>query len=521
MTTLSLATILAEAARRAPHKTALVMGEQRLPYAQLWEEARRVGARLHERGIEPGDRVALIAPNVPDFVRSYYGILAAGAVVVPVPTLLNGDEAAYLVGHSGARAVLHHASYAEVARVAADEVAVPAWPVEGFGDGAEPLPTYVTRQAEDPAVVFYTSGTTGRSKGALLTHLNLVMNATVNAYDANPIRREDVVMGCLPLFHTFGQTVSMNSTFRVGGTLVLQPRFDAAAAIETMRAEGATLFFGVPTMYVQLLDAASRTEDLPDLRECISGGASLPVAVLERFEKTFATTVYEGYGLSETSPTASVNQPWFGTRAGTVGHPIWGVDVEVADETVDDRIVLLQPGELGEIVIRGHNVFAGYLDNPEATAEAVVDGWFRTGDIGRKDDEGFISIVDRKKDLIIRGGFNVYPREVEEVLMRHPAVAQVAVIGVPDPERGEEVCAVVVPHEGADVTEEEMVAWSREQLGRHKYPRRVEVVRTLPMGPSHKVLKRELRAQFAPTRTTDASSDAETSTATTPHVPEA
>jgi long-chain acyl-CoA synthetase len=220
------------------------------------------------------------------------------------------------------------------------------------------------------------------------------------------------------------------------------------------------------------------------------------VAVLEEFEKVFGTRVFEGYGLSETSPTASVNQPWFGTRPGTVGHPIWGVDVEVAAETVEDRIELLGAGELGEIVIRGHNVFAGYLDDPDATAAAIVDGWFRTGDIGLKDEDGFISIVDRKKDLIIRGGFNVYPREVEEVLVRHDAVAQVAVIGVPDPEKGEEICAVVVAVPGAQLDADELVAWARERLGRHKYPRVVHVVDELPLGPSHKVLKRELRTRF-------------------------
>ncbi|MGZ4436068.1 MAG: long-chain-fatty-acid--CoA ligase [Nocardioides sp.] len=496
MTTLSLATVLAESARRTPDKLALVEGDLRLTYRQLWEDARRYAGALAGHDVVPGDRVALLAPNVADFVRAYYGILAAGGTVVPVPTLLNAEEAAYLVRHSGARAVIHERGFAGVARSAAEQVGVPAWGIEGFADGSDPVPTYATRQAEDTAVIFYTSGTTGRPKGAVLTHLNLVMNSTVNAFDANPIRRDDVVMGCLPLFHTFGQTVSMNSTFRVGATLVLQPRFDADRAVEIMHRERATLFFGVPTMYVQLLDAATRASDLPQLRDCISGGASLPVAVLERFEKAFATTVYEGYGLSETSPTASVNQPWFGTRAGTVGHAIWGVEVEIADETLDDRIDLLPAGRLGEIVVRGHNVFAGYLDNPEATAQAIVDGWFRTGDIGTKDADGFITIVDRKKDLIIRGGFNVYPREVEEVLMRHPGVAQVAVIGIPDDEKGEEVCAVVIPAEGASLQDDELVAWSREQLGRHKYPRRVELVPALPMGPSHKVLKRELRARF-------------------------
>ncbi|UYM03603.1 long-chain-fatty-acid--CoA ligase [Solicola gregarius] len=493
MTTLSLASVLAEPARRTPDRTALVEGGLRLDYATLWEDARRCAAALAERGVQAGSRVALLAPNVADFVRAYYGIIAAGGVVVPVPTLLNSDEAAYILGHAGAGIVLHDASFASVATAAAEAVGIEAVAVEGLGAGRDPVAAPTARDADDTAVIFYTSGTTGRPKGARLTHLNLVLNATTNAFDANSFTRDDVVMGCLPLFHTFGQSVAMNSTFRAGATLVLQARFDAAAALELMVRERASLFFGVPTMYVQLLQAAGGADRLPELRDCVSGGASLPVAVLEEFEKTFGTTVFEGYGLSETSPTATVNQRCFGTRAGTVGHPLWGIDVEVADEASEDRIVLLATGELGEVVVRGHNVFAGYLDDPAATAQAMVDGWFRTGDIGRKDADGFISIVDRKKDLIIRGGFNVYPREVEEVLVRHPAVGQVAVIGLPDPEKGEEVCAVVVPADESSVDPDEVRTWARERLGRHKYPRTVEVVEELPLGPSHKVLKRELR----------------------------
>jgi long-chain acyl-CoA synthetase len=499
MTALSLAIVLADPARRSPDATAVVQGDERFGYGQLWTDALRYAAALADHGVRPGTRVALLAPNVVDFVRGYYGILAAGGVVVPIPTLLTAGEAAYLIGHSGAELVLYDKAFAAIATEAAAQHDVRTADLAHVADDAEPLPYYVSREAEDPAVIFYTSGTTGRPKGALLTHVNLVLNATVNAYDANPIRRDDVIMGSLPLFHTFGQSVSMNGAFRAGATLVLQPRFHPDQAIEIMRTQGATLFFGVPTMYVQLLAAAARAGDsaeLPGLRHCISGGAALPLTVLERFEKTFGTTIYEGYGLSETSPTASVNQPWYGTRAGTVGHPIWGVDVEVAADDVEGRIELLPVGELGEIVIRGHDVFAGYLDDPAATAQVVVDGWFRTGDIGRRDEQGFISIVDRKKDLIIRGGFNVYPREVEEVLARHPSVAQVAVIGLPDESRGEEVCAVVVPVDAATFDAAELIEWSREKLGGHKYPRRVEVVTELPLGPSHKVLKRELRARF-------------------------
>jgi long-chain acyl-CoA synthetase len=511
-TTLSLASVLAESARRYPGKVAVVDGAVRMTYADLWADALSYAAGLRSLGVRPGGTVALIAPNVADFPRAYFAISAAGAVIVPVHLLLTADEAAYVLKDSGVDLVVCHTSQLAMGRAAAERAGLPlvtVGPVPGdlgvprledVAAAQAPLVSYETRVAEDPAVVFYTSGTTGEPKGAVLTQLNLVMNATVNAFDAHDVRSSDVVLGCLPLFHTFGQTVGMNSTFRAGGTLVLLPRFSGEAAIDAMLAEGVDVFHGVPTMYIALVEAAAARAELPErrtlpeLRLCISGGASLPVAVLERFNAAFATTIYEGYGLSETSPTASVNQPHFGSRAGTVGHPIWGVEVEIAEADVEDRISLLPPGELGEIVIRGHNVFSGYLGRPDETAKALVDGWFRTGDLGQKDAEGFISIVDRKKDVIIRGGFNVYPREVEEVLARHPAVAQVAVVGVPDDRYGEEVWAVVVPVPGADVpAEEEFVAWAHERVGKHKYPRRVRVVDDLPLGPSHKVLKREIR----------------------------
>ncbi|MGK5741062.1 long-chain-fatty-acid--CoA ligase [Micromonospora sp. URMC 103] len=512
MTALSLAMVLAESARRHADTVAVVDGEARVTYAELWLEARSYAAGLRGFGIAPGDPVALLAPNVVDFPRVYYGALAAGAVLVPVHLLLTPDEAVHVLRDSGAKALVCHTSQIALGAAAAAAAGVPLVTVgpavadalaprlEDLSEAVPPLPSYVTRSAEDPAVVLYTSGTTGVPKGAVLTHLNLVMNATVNVFDANEARSSDVVLGCLPLFHSFGQTVAMNGTFRIGATLVLLSRFTGPAAIDLMLREGVDVFHGVPTMYVALLEAARGRTDLPRLRLCISGGASLPVAVLERFHAVFDTTVFEGYGLSETSPTATTNQPHFGTRAGTVGHPLWGVEVEIARADLDDRIELLPTGELGEIVIRGHNVFAGYLGRPEATAEAVVDGWFRSGDLGHKDAHGFITIVDRKKDMIIRGGFNVYPREVEEALARHPAVGQVAVIGLPDPRHGEEICAVVVPDPGGPgaPAEQELIDWAREHLGRHKYPRQIRYVDSLPIGPSHKVLKRELRRTLSP-----------------------
>ncbi|MFF2202385.1 long-chain fatty acid--CoA ligase [Streptomyces sp. NPDC058145] len=501
MATLSVAAILAENARRRPHRTALVEGDLRLSFEEVWQRARAQAGALAELGVRPGDRVALMAPNTADFPIAYYAIAATGAVVVPVHLLLSPPEVEHVLKDSGATLLLVHPAQAATGRAAARALGVR---VAELGDeldalaaGAEPLPSYVSRAADDPAVIFYTSGTTGVPKGAVLSHFNLVMNATVNAFDANDIRADDIALGALPLFHAFGQTVSLNSTWRAGATLVLLPRFDAARAIELMVKEGVNTFHGVPTMFVALAAAAADADALPELRVCVSGGASLPVAVLERFEAAFGAHIYEGYGLSETSPTATVNQPVFGTRPGTIGHPLWGVEVEIARAEVEGRIELLPPGELGELVIRGHNVFSGYLGRPEATAEALVDGWFRTGDLGTKDDEGFLSIVDRKKDVIIRGGYNVYPREVEEVLMRHPGVAQVAVIGLPDELHGEEVCAVVVPAGDAAPDAAGLTEWSKEHLGRHKYPRRVEFSDALPLGPSMKVLKRELRTRYA------------------------
>ncbi|MFD4628458.1 long-chain fatty acid--CoA ligase [Streptomyces sp. NPDC058284] len=507
MATLSLAAILAEPARRHPDRIALVEGEVRSTFAELWRQARAQGAALAGLGVRPGDRVALMGPNTAEFPKAYYAVLAAGGVVVPVHLLLSAEEVEHVLRDSGATLLLCHPAQARTGAAAAEATGVrmlrlgEEGELETLARAAEPLTTYATREADDPAVIFYTSGTTGVPKGAVLSHFNLVMNATVNAFDANDVRPDDVALGALPLFHAFGQTVSMNSTWRAGATLVLLPRFDAARAIELMVAEGVNTFHGVPTMYVGLVAAAADAADaveLPRLRICISGGASLPVAVLERFEKAFGTPVYEGYGLSETSPTASVNQPDFGTRAGSIGHPLWGVDVEIARADIDDRVELLPTGEVGEVVVRGHNVFSGYLGRPEATAAALVDGWFRSGDLGTKDADGFLTIVDRKKDVIIRGGFNVYPREVEEVLMRHPAVAQAAVIGLPDPVHGEEICAVLVPAaDPVPETAQAIIEWSKEHLGRHKYPRRVEFTDAFPLGPSMKVLKRELRTHYS------------------------
>jgi len=499
---LTLAAILAESAQRYPDRDAVVIGPQRITYRQLWEETRRYAAVLKQAGIGPGDRVALLMPNVPDFPRVYYAILSLGGVVVPVHALLVAREIGFVLTDSRAKMLVAAAPLLAQGAAAAEQAGVPLLAVMG-GDEVgrldeqaariEPIDTYVLRNPDDEAVILYTSGTTGAPKGAVLTQLNMTMNAVISSGSVLFLTADDVVLGCLPLFHSFGQTCAMNAGFYAGSTLVLLPRFDGAAALDLIVGEKVNVFMGVPTMYIGLLAAARGDERRPALRIAVSGGASLPVAVIDTFAEVFKADIYEGYGLSETSPVATFNQPVFGRKAGTVGRAIWGTDAEVAAAEIEDRIQLMPQGEVGEVVLRGHNVFAGYLNNPEATAAVLVDGWFRTGDLGVKDADGFLSIVDRKKDLIIRGGFNVYPREVEEILAGHPGVAQVAVVAIADQTHGEEICAVVVRSpEGADLDQETLISWSKQRLGQHKYPRRVEFFETLPLGPSGKILKREL-----------------------------
>jgi long-chain acyl-CoA synthetase len=500
-TSLSLAAVLREAALRYPARTAIVDEQHEFSYEQLWREALIRAAALKDvLGVKPDDRVALLAPNGLNFVAEYYAILAAGAVVVPLAPMLVSDEIEYQLRDSRVHAVVADEEFSQTALTAAERASVASMimPTDARpGLGTDPGPAVpVARQPHDAAVVFYTSGTTGRPKGAVLTHANLVMNCFVNAFMANKFQSDDVVLGCLPLFHTFGQTVTMNSTFLAGGKVVLQRRFDAHQALELMREHRVTVLIAVPTIYIALLNALGTSSPSP-LRMCVCGGAPLPVSVLERFEERFGCPVQEGYGLSETSPTATVNQSEFGFRPGSIGHPLWGIEVEVARADLTDRIELLGPDTLGEIVVRGHNVFAGYFDNTEATDTAIVDGWFRTGDLGTKDADGFRYIVDRKKDMIIRGGYNIYPRETEEVLARHPSVAQVAVLGVPDAAMGEEVLAVIVPDpQGPAVTEAELIDWTRARIASHKRPRIVRFVAELPLGPSRKVLKRQLRADY-------------------------
>jgi len=505
--TLNLSSVLEHRARLTPERVAVVCGSQQLTYAELDAQAHRVAAGLHAIGIRAGDHVALSCPNLPLFPVAYFGILKAGAAVVPLNVLLKPREIAYHLRDSGAKAVIAfdgtpELPIADMVKAACAEAKCPHFiPVpSGLGGLMRDNPTFhpARREPHDTAVILYTSGTTGRPKGAELTHSNMVLNAMSShdmfrpAFDGGTAQNTALVT--LPLFHSTAQTCLMNAGLYGGFRLVLLPRFEPGAVLDAFARERIGLWIGVPTMYWALLQHARSTradvsQVAASLRLCVSGGAPMPAQVLRDFEQTFGVRILEGYGLSETAPVVSFNQLERPTKPGTVGLPIFGVEIRC----VDEHDVPQPPGQRGEVVVRGPNVMKGYYENPDATADAKRGGWFRTGDIGQFDDDGYLSIVDRKKDMILRGGFNVYPREIEEVLMTHPSVAQAAVVGVPDERLGEEVRAFVVRKPGHAVDETELIAWTREQLASYKYPRSIEFRDTLPMTATGKVLKRELR----------------------------
>ncbi|MFF4416920.1 long-chain fatty acid--CoA ligase [Streptosporangium sp. NPDC001559] len=510
---LNLSIVLEDSARQQPDRTAIVFGDLRLPYSLVDTIANQVANLLVSRGVGRGDRVALACPNLPYFPFVYYGILKTGATVVPLNVLLQPREIAYHLRDAEAKAFFCFEGTPELplgerGRAGFEEseptehfIVLPATAFATESEHGETLwaaldgvpGQFQTVQTapDDTAVILYTSGTTGQPKGAELSHQNMLLNAMVSDEMFPRSEGGDAFLAALPLFHSFGQTTVLNLGFRRRATIVLMPRFEPGPALELMRAENVTLFAGVPTMYWAMLTRVHGDGDTvpSSLKVAVSGGASLPGEVLRDFEATFGIGILEGYGLSETSPVASFNQLGRPTKPGTIGTPVWGVEMRLIDgdwKTVE--------GEgPGEIAVRGHNVMKGYYNRPEATAEVMNDGWFRTGDIAVRDADGYYSIIDRAKDMIIRGGFNVYPREVEEVLMTHPGVSLAAVVGVPHDSHGEEVKAYVIRAQGATLTEDELAAWARENMAAYKYPRFIEFRETLPMTATGKILKRELR----------------------------
>lgn len=512
---LNLSVILEASAKKRPNGPAFTFQDKTLTYAEINGAANQVANGLINFGIRPGDKVALSCLNLPYFPIIYFGILKAGAVVVPLSVLLKTDEIAYHLQDSEAKAYFCF--------VGTEELPMGEMGYSGFNEASDcehffmimPSPemdssiagtktlgsmmighplTFETRltQETDTALIIYTSGTTGRPKGAELTHSNLLLNAILSA-DLVTIKEEDTLLIVLPLFHIFAMTVLMNAGVYRTASCILLPRFDPEQVFGLMQKHQVSIFAGVPTMYWGLNHYDNPKFDYDsiagNLRIAVSGGASLPLQVLEDFEKRFNLPLIEGYGMSEGSPVVTFNQMDVGRKPGSIGTPVWGVEVKVVDEAGKE----VAEGEKGELIYRGHNVMKGYYKKPEANAESLKDGWLYSGDIAIKDEDGFFFIVDRTKDMIIRGGLNVYPREVEEVMITHEAVSMVAVIGVPDEKLGEEVKAFVVLKEGKLLTDDALILWTKENIADYKYPRTIEFVDSLPMSATGKILKKELR----------------------------
>ncbi len=504
---LNLAHFLNVTAETKPDTTAVILDSVSMNYRDVASYARRVANVLRAKGIGQGDRVAMMLPNTPHFPIVYYGILHTGAVVVPVNVLYQEDEILHYLKDSGAKAFFAFRLFEETARKAYQ--AAPECEhfvvVSGMGDMSQPEVgdnfmalmiavddkfDTVQTMPDDTAVFLYTSGTTGAPKGAELTHFNMFFNAYYAARYIVRAQEGDVALVTLPLFHSFGQTCIMNASVIGGTTMTMLPRFETEKAMEVITRDGVTTLALVPTMYFFILDNENWEKyDFSKVRIAVSGGAPLPDEVHARFRERYGITLLEGYGLSETSPVASFTREGDEVRVGSIGKPIWGVDMRI----MRDDGVFAEAGEVGEIVIRGHNVMKGYHNNPQATKSAIVDGWFHSGDVGRCDEDGYFYIIDRKKDLIIRGGMNIYPREIEEVLYRHPKVREASVVGIPDRARGEEVKVYASAREGEVLTAEELKVFLEERMARYKWPKEIEVMEELPKGPTGKILKRELK----------------------------
>ncbi|MGI8712819.1 MAG: long-chain-fatty-acid--CoA ligase [Solirubrobacteraceae bacterium] len=491
---MNLAQTLTDSAQRDPEHVAIKLDDTELTYAQLDGATAHLAGLLRDHGFQRGDRVGIMLPNVPYFPICYYGILRAGGIVVPMNVLLKKREVTYYLSDSDTKLLIAWDGFAQDAQAGADDagaecILVTQGEFEQQIGAAEALTEIFDAPGGDTAVILYTSGTTGQPKGAELSNDNLIRNAQASA-GLFTLGSDAIVLGALPLFHTFGQTCGLNATLGAGGTLTLIPRFEPGKALEIIQRDHVNVFQGVPTMYGAMLHHAERDDfDTSTLTVCASGGSAMPVELMRGFEEAFHCKVLEGYGMSESSPVASFNHPDRERKPGSVGTPIQGVEMKIVDD--DDHEV--DQGEVGEIVIKGHNVMNRYWNRPEATEETIVDGWLHTGDIGRVDADGYFFIVDRKKELIIRGGYNVYPREIEEVLYEHPDVREAAVLGIPHDEYGEEVAAAVALKDGASASAEDLREFVKQQVAAYKYPRKLWLVDELPKGPTGKILKREIK----------------------------
>ncbi|HOX84977.1 MAG TPA: long-chain fatty acid--CoA ligase [bacterium] len=500
----SLAKLLVDSAGQFPHRPAVrFMGKTTL-YPELNDWSNRLANALQQQGVVQGDRVALYCINSPQFMASYFAILKIGATVVPINLLLHPEEVLYLLKDSGSTAMIYHQAV-EKAVVAIRDQLQDVKTMICIGDGvmpgvlswqklveeADPSPVLVSpTDKNDIAALLYTGGTTGLPKGAMLTHNNLLANVDSVVHALHLHENTDIFITVLPMFHSFGATAGFLSPIAAGSTVVALPQFAPEGTCKTIQDEKATVFLGVPTMFAMMANLPeNKAADLSSLRFCASGGAPMPVSVQKRFQDRYNVLVYEGYGPTECSPVVSVNPIGGKCKMGTVGLPIPNVEIEIQD----NQGRALPSREIGEICVRGANVMKGYWKQPQETVNVFRGEWIRTGDLGFLDEEGYCTIVDRAKDLIIVHGINVYPRQVEDVLYQHPAVAEAAVIGIQDMLHGEQVKAYVSLKAGEQVKSSDLIAFCRRHLGRFEVPRWVEILESLPKSGAGKILRRSLR----------------------------
>jgi long-chain acyl-CoA synthetase len=487
---------------RYPEKEAIVFGSDRITYAQLYEQAYRLSSALKEiANLHKGERVALFLPNRPEFVISYYAVVGLGAIAVSLNVMLKRDEVKFILNDSEAKILVTSSRLLDqvpdvnetpsLKKILCIDAAERAG-IIGI-DGLLPLAAASGPAAEvaqdEGAAILYTSGTTGKPKGALLSHGNLRSNVAATVLHTQ-MSSSDRLICYLPLFHCFGQNFIMNASVNCGATLVLHERFQPDEILDSLKSNRVSVFFGVPPVYLRLLAAPNIEQYFRQVRYCFTAAAPMPVTVARQWREQVGQIIYEGYGLTETSPFASYNHDVC-YREGSVGTPIENVEMKV----VDPEGHALPPDEQGEIAIKGPNVMLGYFRRPEETAEVIRDGWFLTGDIGKVDSDGYFYLVDRAKDMINLSGFKVWPREVEEVLLQHPSLSEVGVVGIADPASGEAVKAFVVLKQGQSISEQEVIDYARVRMAVYKAPRFVEFIDALPRNPAGKVLKRELRAR--------------------------
>lgn len=493
---MDLASLLRDTAAKSPGAPAFVRSNDGtvVSFAEFDEAVDRVAAGLQALGVAHGDRVAIVMPNIAEFPISYIGVLRAGGVVVPVNVTFTQHEMVPIFEDAGVKVVLGAPPFVHTAEAAARAVSSVKkvisssdWSAMTAHSDAAP----VELNADDLAVLAYTSGTTGKPKGAMLTHGNLRANLDQQMQvEGSSVHESDVLLLALPFFHIFGLNVSLGLMVMNGATGVLVDRFDPIAALEVIQKHKVSVLFGAPTMYTAWLDTPGAEQyDLSSVRLAISGAAALPATAISEFKSIFGVTIYEGYGMTETAPTLTSNRVAGEPRPGSIGQPLPGVELRLVDDEGND----VEFGDPGEILVRGPNVFRGYWNNESATEAAFLDGWFRTGDVAVKDEEGYLYLVDRKRDLVIVSGFNVYPSEVEQALMHNPKIEEAAVIGEPHPYTGETVKAFVVLADGESATERELLDDVQSRLARFKCPTRLEIVDNLPRLLTGKVLRRALR----------------------------